>query len=143
MSVDFGFTAQEKIIVRENLATALRVAIELFEQRYYKVARVDGCDFNIVFDYAAKWLQEGPTIRQRNLHSDIELKLKLKLKLNELKHLKLKLKLKLKLELNELKHLKLKLKLKLKLELNELKHLKLKLKLKLSELKQLKLIEFK
>ncbi|KAL7290810.1 hypothetical protein TKK_0015553 [Trichogramma kaykai] len=69
MSVDFGFTDRELEIVKRNLAIAMRHEIDYFESRHYEISGADGCDLNLVFNYAAKFLQQGPTIGERNVLS--------------------------------------------------------------------------
>ncbi|KAL7290907.1 hypothetical protein TKK_0015636 [Trichogramma kaykai] len=58
MSVDFGFTEEERVIAKLHLTHALRLAIDNFEQDHYAVKNADGCDFILMFDYAANWLRE-------------------------------------------------------------------------------------
>ncbi|CAB0038999.1 unnamed protein product [Trichogramma brassicae] len=58
MSVDFGFTEEERVIAKLHLTHALRLAIDNFEQDHYAVKNADGCDFIYIFNYAANWLRE-------------------------------------------------------------------------------------
>uniref|UniRef100_A0ABD2XPT4 Uncharacterized protein n=1 Tax=Trichogramma kaykai TaxID=54128 RepID=A0ABD2XPT4_9HYME len=69
MSIDFGFSQREKIVARNHLAEALRYAITRFEDTHYDVAAADGCDWNIIFSFAADWLKEGPNRNEKNLYT--------------------------------------------------------------------------